>query len=238
MSATLGGAADHEITCHVASPEPLAVAARHPATERMLREQFDRLGATNYRLADFEAEIVGGPMVPLSVLGKLRHALIAALDAQFDAAPKTASSSATLTSVRESLFAAARQRSRWAAETIVELIPELRAEPAELYVLCRTLAQLDAALAARAEHSDGRLSGYSRIRPGGRAGPRGGRRNLACHAAHSKAGRTRHVSRHGPPRRRWHSGAISPRSISSCARGSERSLIFRSTPPTSFRWPN
>ena len=53
----------------------MAEAQKHPLTIEVLREQLGRLGTTNYELANLTAEIVGRPMVPLSVLGKLRHAV-------------------------------------------------------------------------------------------------------------------------------------------------------------------
>ena len=59
----------------------LQEAVRHPLTAEVLTEQFGRLGKTPYELRNLEAEIVGRPMVPLSVLGKVRHQMVAGLDA-------------------------------------------------------------------------------------------------------------------------------------------------------------
>ncbi|MCE2725316.1 MAG: DUF3656 domain-containing protein, partial [Planctomycetaceae bacterium] len=53
----------------------------HPLDEATLRDQLGRLGGTPYELRALTAEIVGRPMLPFSILGKLRHDLIAALDA-------------------------------------------------------------------------------------------------------------------------------------------------------------
>jgi len=58
----------------------LEPARKHPLTWEMLREQLDRLGGTIYSLGNVEADIVGGPMVPLSVLGTLRHEMLTRLD--------------------------------------------------------------------------------------------------------------------------------------------------------------
>jgi putative protease len=74
-------------TCDVRSAEPLQVARRHPVTEEMLREQLGRLGNTVYALRKVEARIADGPMVPLSVLGQLRHELVRQLDASSVALP-------------------------------------------------------------------------------------------------------------------------------------------------------
>jgi putative protease len=65
--------------CAVESPDPLTAAKKHPLTSEMLAEQLDRLGGTVYELRDLTAEITGQPMVPFSVLGKLRHEMIAEL---------------------------------------------------------------------------------------------------------------------------------------------------------------
>ena len=63
------------------SAENLESARKHPLTLEMLREQLDRLGGTIYSLGNVEAEIIGNPMVPLSVLGNLRREMLAKLDA-------------------------------------------------------------------------------------------------------------------------------------------------------------
>jgi len=62
------------------STESLESARKHPLTLEMLREQLDRLGGTIYALGNVEADIVGNPMLPLSVLGNLRREMIARLD--------------------------------------------------------------------------------------------------------------------------------------------------------------
>jgi U32 family peptidase len=74
------------VTIH--SDEPLAAAEKHPLTEETLREQFGRLGGTQLELVSLTADIVGNPMCPFSVLGKLRHELVAALQACLSAAPR------------------------------------------------------------------------------------------------------------------------------------------------------
>ena len=66
--------------CALRSDEPLQQARKHPLTEEVLREQFGRLGGTRYELGDVQATIVGAPMAPLSVLGRLRHELVRLLD--------------------------------------------------------------------------------------------------------------------------------------------------------------
>jgi len=63
-------------TCEVASEEPAVEAKKHPLTVDVLREQLGRLGGTPFELRGLTAEIDGRPMLPLSVLGRMRHALV------------------------------------------------------------------------------------------------------------------------------------------------------------------
>jgi U32 family peptidase len=67
-------------TCRVESDAELEEARRHPLTAEVLREQFGRLGASVYELRDLDARIEGRPMVPLSVLGHLRHEMVRLMD--------------------------------------------------------------------------------------------------------------------------------------------------------------
>jgi putative protease len=67
--------------CEVASAEPAQEARKHPLDEATLRAQFGRLGGTPFELRHVTAEIAGRPMLPLSVLGKVRHDLVEALEA-------------------------------------------------------------------------------------------------------------------------------------------------------------
>jgi putative protease len=64
-----------------ASEEPAREATKHPLTAETLREQLGRLGGTPFELRDIRVEIAGGPMLPLSVLGRLRHAVVERLEA-------------------------------------------------------------------------------------------------------------------------------------------------------------
>lgn len=67
-------------TCTITAPEPAPAATKHPLTLDTLREQLGRLGGTPFMLGTLTAEIDGGPLVPFSVLGTLRHELVAALE--------------------------------------------------------------------------------------------------------------------------------------------------------------
>jgi U32 family peptidase len=78
VRATLGAG----VSCEVASDELAVEAQKHPLDVETLRAQLGRLGGTPFELRGLEAEITGRPMLPFSVLGKLRHALVAALVAK------------------------------------------------------------------------------------------------------------------------------------------------------------
>ncbi len=125
-------------TCQLESADLLAEAQKHPLSVEVLTEQLGRLGGTNYELGELAAEIVGQPMVPLSVLGKLRHALVHRLDEEAGRQP-------TLRLASHSALDAMRAELRAAAATDPSAAA---ASSAELHVMCRSLAQLDAALAA------------------------------------------------------------------------------------------
>jgi len=68
------------VGCEVVSAEAAREAARHPVDEAVLRSQLGRLGGTPFELRSLTADITGRPMLPFSELGKLRHAMVAALE--------------------------------------------------------------------------------------------------------------------------------------------------------------
>ena len=110
--------------CEVVSDAPLEAARKHPLDAQTLRTQLGRLGGTVYELGDLQASIKGSPMVPLSVLGKLRRAMIEQLERCVVTSPRTIAPSA-LRQLRAALPTSER-----------------RDQAATLRVLCRTLAQL------------------------------------------------------------------------------------------------
>lgn len=113
------------------STEPLEAARTRPVTVEFLREQFSRLGHTVYELRRLEAEIRGGPMVPLSMLSELRRSLIAELDDQAAAVSRHVSEASALEALRTEIPAPT---------------PLVQATDApRLRLLCRTTAQLRAA---------------------------------------------------------------------------------------------
>ncbi len=119
-----------ENVVRVASPESLPVARKHPITRDFLQEQLSRLGNTVYELAQLDAEISGDPMIPLSVLSKLRQEMVAELDRVTQTARvRQISNSSPLQTLRDSADEAAHDEN------------QVSGEP-RLHVLCRTLGQL------------------------------------------------------------------------------------------------
>ncbi len=121
--------ADSGATCEVTSEETVAAAEKHAVTEDVLREQFGRLGETIYSLRTLTANISGRPMIPLSVMGKLRRQLVDALNQSATelAAPRIANRSG-LQTLRSTLPVRDIRRAG-------EGVPRLR-------VLCRSLEQI------------------------------------------------------------------------------------------------
>jgi putative protease len=76
------------ISCSLASSQACEEARKHPLTEETLREQFGRLGGTPFELSQLTAEISGRPMLPLSVLGAMRHELVERLTALSQTPPR------------------------------------------------------------------------------------------------------------------------------------------------------
>jgi U32 family peptidase len=112
--------------------ESLPIATNHVATPDSLRTQLDRFGGTSFRLAKFNAQISGQPLVPSSLLNSLRRELIEVLDAEL-AAPNP---------IRLAPEATYREfQSRIAAKRSAEPA----CGPVELAVLCRTTEQVIAA---------------------------------------------------------------------------------------------
>ena len=74
--------------CVVESDGPTVAATKHPLTAETLQSQLARLGGTPFELKSLTADITGGPMVPHSVLGKLRHELVARLEEVVVALPR------------------------------------------------------------------------------------------------------------------------------------------------------
>jgi putative protease len=109
---------------------PIEQARTHATTAESLREKLGRLGETGFVLGELEVDLPPDVMVPLSTLNRARRAITEAL-----AAP-VAQTTSERTHV--DLLAAART-------------PDRPPPAPGLFVLCRTLAQAEAALDAGAD---------------------------------------------------------------------------------------
>lgn len=113
-----------------ASDVPLSVAETRPIGDKLLYESFGRLGETRYQLGLIENCLEGPCILPISSLNRLRRAVVASLEARPCAIPTPKATDFSH----------------------ISLLPA--AEPADpqsqptLAVLCRTLPQVEAALAS------------------------------------------------------------------------------------------
>jgi U32 family peptidase len=129
--ATLPGSQTVEHT----SSDSLATATKHPIDESTLREQLGRLGGTPFELRSLHATIEGSPMVPLSVLGAARRALVEQLTAAAESLPVR---SVDETNVVTRMRALLPHRTEKAVTS----------DP-QLWVMCRSMTQLQRVLALR-----------------------------------------------------------------------------------------
>nr|MCU0718712.1 DUF3656 domain-containing protein [Pirellula sp.] len=116
------------------------VARKHSVTRESLHEQLNRLGNTQFVLADFDSHIEGNPMLPLSVLGEIRKELVARLDELMVVRPPR---NVSTFGVAECMVKVAKQRTKQE-----DLHDDVVKEPKEsnspqLHVLVRSLAQLE-----------------------------------------------------------------------------------------------
>lgn len=124
----------------VESRLPLVVALKHPLTDQTLSQYFGRLGGTPFQLGKLDNQLSGGLMLPLAELNRLRRALVEDLEQQ-RATPR-----------RWTL----QPESPEGALTVQGVSPAPLSGPAgessaELIVMVRDLAQLEAAMACGVE---------------------------------------------------------------------------------------
>lgn len=122
------------------SDQPMQLARKHPVSEAVLTEQLGRLGNTPFELDSLKVEIEGQPMLPLSVLGRLRKKLISTLN---DASVKRGSR-------RFEPEALSRLRSQ--VNDATESSAQAAADSPRIHLLCRTLQQLECAVNLGLKH--------------------------------------------------------------------------------------
>ncbi|MCU0713789.1 MAG: U32 family peptidase [Pirellula sp.] len=121
------------------------VARKHSVSSESLHEQFNRLGNTQFVLNEFDARIVGNPMLPLSVLGEIRKELIAHLDdIMVVRSPRTVSAYGVV----DRMISEAKKRTESVAMDVgVERNRAGEGDYApQLHVLVRSLSQLESVI--------------------------------------------------------------------------------------------
>jgi U32 family peptidase len=119
------------------STEALGVADSRAADLDLFQTQLGRLGGTIYQLAQIEATIDGRPMVPMSLLNRMRRELVARLD-ETAALPACAIATQPVLPTLLGPILAERDQQRRASHD--------QPAPVELSVLCRRTEQIEAAL--------------------------------------------------------------------------------------------
>ncbi len=123
-------------TTKLESTMPLALAEKQPLTTEKLRDQLGRLGGTPFTLGELANHVTGATMLPVSELNRLRREAVAELERQ-RAQPKRWQLNPRSSRGNEAPTKPAR---------INQSLLTSAATSAELIVLVRNLAQLEAAL--------------------------------------------------------------------------------------------
>lgn len=116
------------------STMPLAKAEKQPLTTERLRDQLGRLGGTPFKLGELRNLLSGEVLVPISELNRLRREVVADLEKQRTEPKRWTLHDLTAPEHANALLQAAG----------IEAAPEKR--DAQLIILVRNLAQLEAAL--------------------------------------------------------------------------------------------
>ena len=133
---------DELVWVKVVSEDPLAAARKHEINREFLVEQLGRLGNTPYELSQLEAEIEGGPMVPLSVLSHLRHQLVAKLDQlALERPPRRLNPVSALQTLKTKMSSTPPVQASTLREGDASAEPSSLPTP-RLHLLCRTLSQI------------------------------------------------------------------------------------------------
>ncbi len=117
------------------------LARKHATNEETLVAQFSRLGGSVYRLRNLTSHIDGAPMIPLSVLGQLRHEMVERLEVARMPPRFACAEEAVVPRMLSDVHSNASQGNAAPVQN----------EPA-LHVLCRSLQQLEQVIAAGAKH--------------------------------------------------------------------------------------
>lgn len=130
---------------NLATEHVLEEARKHAADESTLREQMSRLGGTVFELGNFNVELTGSPMVPLSVLGKLRKQIIGRVEAERTLKPLPCNPPSVTTRMLAEVTEAFADRNapQDSSKATAEVV---------LRVLCRSLKQLEQVITCGVRH--------------------------------------------------------------------------------------
>jgi putative protease len=142
--------AEHAAPILFSSEHVAEAARRHPVTTELLQEQFSRLGGTVYTLRKLTAQITGNPMVPLSILGKLRHELVERLDHSHVTQPIACREPSVAARLLGEVKPQVLEQAGQPAPVPSEIPAVCQPVEASLRVLCRSLPQLQYAIEAGA----------------------------------------------------------------------------------------
>ncbi|WP_438435366.1 DUF3656 domain-containing U32 family peptidase [Gorillibacterium sp. sgz500922] len=139
-------------TVQAESEALLEQALKRPLDEAVLAEQFGRLGGTLFELAELDAVLTDELIVPVRELNRIRREAVEVLTAAREQPPvyTLRSQAEVLASCAEDDFRPEQALRQPAANETAGLAQTAAPKP-ELTVLCRTLEQVHAALAAEAE---------------------------------------------------------------------------------------
>lgn len=151
------GVAENGCQCAVESEQVLEAALRHAADENLLREQLGRLGGTVFELRTLECELSGSPMIPLSLLGRIRREMLVQLQSSLPPSARSISPDGAVARLRSEIV----QTSVSQNDTAIA--------PPQLVLMCRTLPQVQSAVelsttAPRGEGIDRLLADFQDLR--------------------------------------------------------------------------
>ncbi|MCM2369308.1 DUF3656 domain-containing U32 family peptidase [Aporhodopirellula aestuarii] len=133
------------IEVSVVADTSLEVANKHAITKEVLADKLGRLGGTPFHLSSIDATIMGAPLVPLGLLNALRRDLIEKLTTRLEQTPSRTVNTETGAALVTGLRAPSAQSAPFAE--IPDVAPDKPSTP-KLSVLCRTMEQLEASVAA------------------------------------------------------------------------------------------
>ena len=123
-------------------------AQKHPVSVEAIEQQLGRLGNTPYTIGSVDIQIIGEPMIPLSVLGELRKQLVQQVDSLRQSIPeRTIRPDGVAARMLENVRVTGH-RSAVDSKDVVEVQGSVEPKGPQLRVLCRTLKQLECMLKA------------------------------------------------------------------------------------------